>query len=140
MELISKEEFYIRYYDYDKIINKNKKVLKIKNIYNIVGQQLYSKWLPKTEGWAVRSVEEVGDTYCFELVTTNGAWMQAQIQLRREWKIVNGSFEKQWELWAWNLENGKPEQLWCKMSSMNTTSEMGLRLGMILERILPKKQ
>ena len=140
MNLISKEEFYIRYYDYDKIINKNKKVLKIKNIYNIVGQQLYSKWLPKTEGWAVRSVEEVGDTYCFELVTTNGAWMQAQIQLRREPKYNPESFVREYELWAWNLENNKPEQLWCKMSSMNTTSEMGLRLGMMLERILPTKQ
>ena len=53
---------------------------------------------------------------------------------------MDGSFEKKWELWAWNLENNKPEQLWCKISSMNTTSEMGLRLGMILERILPKKQ
>lgn len=31
MNLISKEEFYIRYYDYNKIINKNKKVLEIEN-------------------------------------------------------------------------------------------------------------
>jgi hypothetical protein len=42
-----------------------------------------------------------------------------------------------WELWAWNLENNKPERMMCKVSEMNTTSEMGLRLGMILERILP---
>ena len=52
---------------------------------------------------------------------------------------MNGSFEKQWELWAWNLDNGKPEQLWIKMSAMNTIEEMALRLGMVLEKILPSK-
>ena len=115
-------------------------MLKIRNINKIVGQHLYSKWLPKTEGWAVRGVEAVGDTYIFQLINTqDGSWRQAEIQLRREWKIVNGSFEKQWELWAWNLENGKPEQIWCKMNCMNTTSEMALRLGMVLEKILPNK-
>ena len=93
MELISKEEFYIRYYDYDKIINKNKKVLKIKNIYKIIGEELDCKWLPKTEGWIVRSVEEVGDTYIFGLVNThNGSWRQAEIQLRREKKFDPNDF------------------------------------------------
>ena len=115
-------------------------MLKIKNIYKIIGEELDCKWLPKTEGWIVRSVEEVGDTYIFGLDDKNLNWGGAEIQLRREWKLVDGSFEKKWELWAWNLENNKPEQLWCKMSSMNTTSEMALRLGMMLEKILPTKQ
>ena len=116
----------------------NKRIT-IQNLNKIVGQHLYSKWLPKTEGWAVRGVEAVGDTYIFELINTqDGSWRQAEIQLRREWKIVNGSFEKQWELWAWNLGNNLPERMMCKVSEMNTTSGMGLRLGMILERILPK--
>jgi hypothetical protein len=113
-------------------------MLQIKNLNKIVGQHLYIKWLPKTEGWAVRAVEEIGDTYIFELINTqNGTWRQAEIQLRRETKLDPNDFTIKWELWAWNLENGKPEQIWCKMNCMNTTSEMGLRLGMILERILP---
>jgi hypothetical protein len=29
--------------------------------------------------------------------------------------------------------------LWIKMSAMNTTSDMALRLGMVLEKILPSK-
>ena len=114
-------------------------MLKIKNINKIVGQHLYSKWLPKTEGWVVRSVEEVGDTYIFGVDDKSLKWGGAEIQLRREWNLVGGSFEKQWELWAWNLENNKPEQLWIKMSAMNTTSDMALRLGMVLEKILPSK-
>jgi len=117
----------------------NKRIT-IQNLNKIVGQHLYSKWLPKTEGWAVRGVEAVGDTYAFELVTTNGGWMQAQIQLKREpSKYDPNRKEMLYELWAWNLDNGKPEQLWIKMSAMNTTSDMALRLGMVLEKILPNK-
>ena len=113
-------------------------MLQIKNLNKIVGQHLYIKWLPKTEGWAVRAVEEIGDTYIFELINTqNGTWRQAEIQLRREKKFDPNDFMAKWELWAWNLENNKPERMMCKVSAMNTTSEMGLRLGMILERILP---
>jgi hypothetical protein len=114
-------------------------VLTIKNIDKIIDYPLDCKWLPKTKGWVVRSVEEVGDTYIFGVDDRSLKWGGAEIQLRREWKIVNGSFEKQWELWAWNLENNKPEQLWIKMSAMNTTSDMALRLGMVLEKILPNK-
>jgi len=116
-------------------------VLRIQNLNRIVGQHLYSKWLPKTEGWAVREVEAVGDTYAFELINTqNGSWRQAQIQLKREpSKYDPNRKEMLYELWAWNLENGKPEQLWIPMHSMNSTNEMGLRLGMVLEKILPSK-
>ena len=114
-------------------------MLQIKNLNKIVGQHLYIKWLPKTEGWAVRAVEEIGDTCIFELINTqNGSWRQAEIQLKREpSKYDPNRREMLYELWAWNLDNGKPEQLWIPIHSMNTTSEMGLRLGMILERILP---
>ena len=115
-------------------------MLRIQNLNRIVGQHLYSKWLPKTEGWAVRGVEAVGDTYIFQLINTqDGSWRQAEIQLRREKKFDPNDFTIKWELWAWNLENGKPEQLWIKMSSMNTIEEMALRLGMVLEKILPSK-
>ena len=111
-------------------------MLEIKNINKIVGQHLYSKWLPKTEGWAVRGVEAVVDTYIFELINTqSGSWRQAEIQLRREPVIWDG--EVKYEMWAWNLVNTKPEQMWCKVSEINSTSESGLRLGMILEKILP---
>ena len=113
-------------------------MLQIKNLNKIVGQHLYSKWLPKTEGWAVRNVEEVGDTYIFGLINThNGSWRQAEIQLRREKKFDPNDFTMKWELWAWNLGNNKPERIMCKMDCINTTSEMGLRLGMMLERIIP---
>jgi hypothetical protein len=113
-------------------------MLQIKNLNKIVGQHLYTKWLPKTEGWAVRAVEEIGDTYIFELINTqNGTWRQAEIQLRREKNFDPNDFTIKWELWAWNLENNKPERMMCKSSQMNTISEMGLRLAMILERILP---
>jgi len=42
MNLISKEEFYIRYYDYNKIINKNKKVLEIQGYKKLVGFNIQS--------------------------------------------------------------------------------------------------
>jgi hypothetical protein len=42
MNLISKEEFYIRYYEWGKIINKNKKVLEIQNYKKLVGFNLQS--------------------------------------------------------------------------------------------------
>lgn len=118
------------------------KRITIQNVYNIVGHHLHSKWLPKTTGWAVRHVEEVGDTYCFELINTNpnSRFGQAEIQLRREpakYDPIRMGFV--YELWAWNLENNMPEQLWCPIKSINSIPEMGLRLGMILEKILPTK-
>jgi hypothetical protein len=118
------------------------KRLRIQNVYKIVGHHLHSKWLPKTTGWAVRHVEEVGDTYCFELINTNvGArFGSAEIQLRREpAKYQPNRMQFMYELWAWNLENNKPEQIWMLKTEMNTIPEMGLRLGMMLEKILPSK-
>jgi hypothetical protein len=115
-------------------------VLKIQNINKIVGQHLYSKWLPKTEGWAVRGVEAVGDTYIFRLINTqDGSWRQAEIQLCREKKFDPNDFMAKCELWAWNLENNKPERIMCKVSEISSTSDMALRLGMVLEKILPSK-
>ena len=114
-------------------------MLKIQNIYNIVGHHLHSKWLPKTTGWAVKDIEAVGDTYIFELINTNvGArFGSAEIQLRREPMFDKKTFQTRYELWAWNLENNKPEQIWCMKTEMNSIPEFGLRLGMILERIIP---
>jgi len=114
-------------------------MLEIKNLNNIVGQHIYSKWLPKTEGWAVRGVETLADTYIFELINTqSGSWRQAHIQLKRnDEKWDTQTFTKKWELWGWNLENNKPEQMWCDVNQMGTRNEMGLRLAMLLEKILP---
>jgi hypothetical protein len=85
-------------------------------------------------------VESVGDTYIFELVTTDGRWKGAEIQLRREPAKYDPIYKEfLYELWAWNLVNSKPEQMWCKVSQINTIEEMALRLGMILEKILPNK-
>lgn len=111
-------------------------MLRIENINKIFGRQLYSKWIPGTYGWAVSSVEEVGNTYIFELVS-NGRFKQAEIQLRREFNLVNGSFQKRYELWAWNLESNRPEVEWYTIKEMDTVEAMVLRLGIMLERIIP---
>ena len=115
-------------------------MLKIQNINRIVGQHLYSKWLPKTEGWAVRAVEAVGDTYIFELINTqSGSWRQAEIQLRRERKIDPNDFIAKWELWAWNLENNKPEVKWNKLKDLETVKDGVLWVGYVLDKIIPSK-
>lgn len=114
-------------------------MLTIKNLYNIVGQQLHSKWIPNSHGWAVMGVEEVGDTYIFQLANTNGRFTQAEIQLRREPMWDKMSNETVYELWAWNLENNKPETLWRKMDDMRSTNDMGLWLAMVLDKIIPTK-
>jgi hypothetical protein len=116
----------------------NKKMLKIQNINKILGRDLYSKWMPQTKGWAVSSVELVGDTYIFELVTTDGRWKGAEIQLRREPHIDANTFKTKYELWAWNMENSKPEVTWYTMEELDTVEGMILRLGMMLERMIPK--
>jgi hypothetical protein len=114
-------------------------MLKIQNLYNIVGQQLYSKWIPNSYGWAVRGVEEVGDKYIFELVNTNGKYTQAEIQLRRQpiWDMV--AKQTVYELWAWNLEEDRPETLWRTKGDIMTPTDTGLWLAMILDKIIPSK-
>jgi len=112
-------------------------MLRIQNINKIFGRQLYSKWIPGTYGWAVSSVELVGDTYIFELVS-NGKFKQAEIQLRREPHIDANTFKTKYELWAWNIENSKPEVTWYTIEELNTVEGMVLRLGIMLERIIPK--
>jgi hypothetical protein len=110
-------------------------VLTIKNIDKIIDYPLDSKWLPKTKGWIVSEIEEVGDTYIFVLKDTNGMWGGAEVQLRREWNLVNGSFERQWELWAWDVK-GKPIQRWCKWNELSTIKEIGLWISYVLDKIL----
>ena len=112
-------------------------MLKIENINKIRGQHLFSYGLPKTTGWVVRDWEAVGDTYIFELACSNGRFRQAEIQLRRESKWNNSSNKKVYELWAWNLENNRPEQLWCNMYEMRSTNEFAIKLGIILDKIIP---
>jgi hypothetical protein len=111
-------------------------MLQIKNLNRIVGQHLYSKWLPKTEGWIVRSVEEVGDTYIFGVDHKNLDRGGAEIQLRREPYWFEG--EIKYEMWAWNLENGKPEVKWFKQKDLETVRDGVLWVGYMLEKILPK--
>lgn len=111
-------------------------MLKIKNINKIIGEELDCKWLPNTKGWVVKGVEAVGDTYCFELVTTNGKWLGAEIQLRREPVIRDG--ETKYEMWAWNLENNIPEVLWRTSADLMTIGDGVLWVGYVLDKILPK--
>lgn len=112
-------------------------MLTIRNIDKIFGRQLYSKWLPNSKGWAVSSVEAVGDTYIFELVS-NGRFKQAEIQLRRQpiWDKVK--LETVYEIWAWNLETNTPEILWKNINDIKTTDDMVLWLGYMIDKIVPK--
>ncbi len=112
-------------------------MLRIQNINKIFGRQLYSKWIPNTYGWVVGSVELVGDTYIFELFS-NGRWKNAEIQLRREPHIDAMTLKTKYELWAWNIENSMPESIWYTPKEIDTVESMVLRLGIMLERIIPK--
>jgi hypothetical protein len=115
------------------------KKLTIKNIQKIWGKQVYSKWLPGTYGWAVQSVEGDSDAYYFELAS-NGRFKHAEIQLRRDPKYNPEYFVRGYELWAWNLEENKAEQMWFSKQELNTVEGMVTRLGVMLEKIIPKKQ
>ena len=111
-------------------------VLNIKNLDKIVGQHLYSKWIPKTTGWVVSGVESVGDTYIFLLACSKDGIKQASVQLNRmPSKYEPYKREYLYELWEWNHQTNKPEQMWCMKTEMNSISDMALRLGMIIEKI-----
>ena len=112
------------------------KKLTIENIGKIWGRQMYSKWVPGTYGWAVQSVEGDSNTYYFELAS-NGRFKHAEIQLRREPYWFDGKIK--FELWAWNLEENKAEQMWFSKQELNTVEGMVTRLGVMLEKIIPKK-
>ena len=112
--------------------------LTIKNIDKIFGRQLRHAFLPNSYGWAVRSVEEVGDTYCFELAS-NGRFTHAEIQLKREPVKYNPDDTVfLYELWAWNLEENKEEQMWFSKQELDTVEGMTMRLGLMLEKVIPK--
>jgi len=112
------------------------KRITIQNLDKIRGQHLFSKWLPKTTGWVVRDVETIGDTYRFELACSKGGWKQVSVQLRRDvGKYEPNRREWLYELWAWG-KDGKPEQIWMLKGEMNSMSEMALRLGMMVEKII----
>jgi hypothetical protein len=112
--------------------------LTIKNIDKIFGRQLYSKWIPGTYGWAVQSVEDKNDRYFFEL-RSNGKFKHAEIQLKREPVKYNPDDRVfLYELWAWNLEDNKAEQMWFSMQELNTVEGMVMRLGLMLEKVIPK--
>ena len=112
-------------------------MLTIQNIDKIIGEELDCKWLPNTNGWVVKGIKTVGDTYIFELVTTNGKWLGAEIQLRREPVIREG--EVNYEMWAWNLENGKPFIKWNKLKDLKTVKDGVLWIGYVLDKIMPTK-
>lgn len=114
------------------------KRLTIKNIDKIFGRQLYSKWIPGTYGWAVASVEEAGDTYFFELAS-NGRFKSAEIQLKREPVKYDPDFKQfLYKLWAWNLEQDRPEEMYFSIQSFETIEATLLGLGTMLEKITPK--
>jgi hypothetical protein len=113
------------------------KTITIQNLDKIRGQHLFSKWLPKTTGWVVRDVEVVGDTYIFELACSKGGWKHVSVQLRRNpAKYEPNRKEFLYELWGWNTQTNKPEQVWCRMRDMGSTNDFALSLGMMVEKIL----
>jgi hypothetical protein len=100
---------------------------------------MYSKWIPGTYGWAVQSVEGDSDAYYFELAS-NGRFKHAEIQLKREPVKYNPDDRVfLYELWAWNCEENKAEQMWFSKQELNTVEGMVTRLGVMLEKIIPKK-
>jgi len=106
--------------------------LTIKNIDKIFGRQLYSKWIQNSYGWAVQSVEENDDNYYFELAS-NGKFKHAEIQLKREpvkYNPDNRVFL--YELWAFNLEENRPEQMWFSKQELNTME--GLLISLLAKK------
>jgi hypothetical protein len=57
--------------------------------------------------------------------------------LRREPYWFDGKIK--FELWAWNLEENKAEQMWFSKQELNTVEGLVTRLGVMLEKIIPKK-
>jgi hypothetical protein len=47
--------------------------------------------------------------------------------------------ERNYEMWAWNLENGKPVIKWNKLKDLRTIKDGVLWVGYVLEKILPSK-
>ena len=120
-------------------MKEDSKKLTIQNLNKIWGRQLYSKWIPGTYGWAVQNVEGTNDAYYFDLAS-NGKFKHAEIQLKREpikRKSRRDAF--MYELWAWNLEKNKAETMQFSMKELDTVEGMVMRLGLMLEKILPKK-
>lgn len=119
-------------------MKENSKKLTIKNLNKIWGRQVYSKWLPGTYGWAVQSVEDKNDRYFFELAS-NGKFKHAEIQLKRDPVKYNPDDRVfLYEMWAWNLENNRAEQMWFSKKELDTVEGMVMRLGVMLEKIIPK--
>ena len=113
------------------------KRITIENLNKIRGQHLFSKWLPKTTGWVVRDWEAFGDTYIFKLACSKGGYREVSVQLRRDpMKFEPNRREWMYELWGWNTQTNKPEQVWCRMRDMGSTNDFALSLGMIVEKIL----
>jgi hypothetical protein len=115
------------------------KKLTIQNPHKIWGKQVYSKWVPGSYGWAVQSVEESRYAYFFELAS-NGRLKHAEIQLKREPVKYNPDDKVfLYEMWAWNIQTGRAEQMWFSMKEIDTMEGMAMRLGVMLEKILPSK-
>lgn len=113
------------------------KKITIENLNKIRGQHLFSKWLPKTTGWVVRDWEAFGDTYIFELACSKGGYRQVSVQLRRTpAKFEPNKREYLYELWGWNTQTNKPEQIWMMKTEMNSKNEFALRLGMMVEKMV----
>jgi hypothetical protein len=43
-----------------------------------------------------------------------------------------------YELWAWNLEKNKAETMQFSMQEIDTLESMVIRLGVMLEKIIPR--
>jgi len=119
-------------------MKEDSKKLTIQNLNKIWGRQLYSKWIQNSYGWAIQSVDGNDDTYYFEL-GSNGPIKSIQIKLRRNPSKYNpDSKEFLYELWAWSHVNAKWEQKYYSLKELGTMEGMVMRLGLMLENILPK--
>lgn len=113
--------------------------LTIKNIHKIFGRHVYSKWIQNTYGWSVQSVEEVHDTYYFQLVN-NGPMRSIQIKLKREpSKYEPYKREFLYQLYVWSHSNGKWVEEYYTKNDLDTLDGMCVKLGLMLERVIAIK-
>lgn len=113
--------------------------LTIQNIHKIWGKHVYSKWIENSYGWAVESVEGDSDTYYFALAS-NGPVKYIEVKLRREPSKYNpNDMDFLYEMWTWNIAEHRWEQAFYSKRDLDTMEGMMLRLGLMIEKILPKR-
>ena len=57
--------------------------------------------------------------------------------MRREPVLRDG--EIKYEMWAWNLDNNRPEILWRTKADLITVRDGALWIGYVLDKIIPNR-